>query len=230
MVTEARSIAKTEWQGDLALARRCAAREPAAVRELTGANNQRLFRAAWSILKDRAEAEEAVQSGYLKAFAALDGFAGQSSLSTWLTRIVVNEALGRLRSAARRRARLDDGGVVVLDEYREKLMRGSEATRPDAALARQELRRMIEQAVARLPDPFRAVFVLREVEGLSVEETADVLGIVPATVKTRLLRARRRLQQALEPDVRSALDGVFPFAGADCDAMTARLLADLGIR
>jgi RNA polymerase sigma-70 factor (ECF subfamily) len=213
------------WQRDLQLARRWAAREPAAVRQMTGANNQRLFRAAWSILKDRAEAEEAVQSGYLKAFAAFGGFSGQSSLSTWLTRIVVNEALGRLRSVARRRSRPEDQGVAVLEEYRDKLMRGSETVRPDAAVARQQLRRMLEDAIAGLPDSFRSVFVLREIEGMSIEDTAAALDLHPGTVKTRLLRARRRLQQALEPDVRSALDGTFPFAGADCERMTARLLA-----
>lgn len=231
MATKARNVPdSTGWPQDIRLARRCAARDPVAIRELTGANNQRLFRAAWSILKNRSDAEEAVQSGYLKAFAAMDNFAGQSSLSTWLTRIVVNEALARLRSAARCKAYLHAEGVPVLEEYREKLMRGSEPVRPDAAMVRQQLRAMIEQAVAGLPDSFRTVFVLREVENLSVGETADVLGIPPATVKTRLLRARRKLQQALEPDVRSALEGVFPFAGADCDAMTGRLLRALGIR
>ena len=232
MATGVHSLADNPaaWGRDLGLARRCAAREPAAVRQLLGENNQRLFRAAWSILKDRTEAEEAVQSGYLKAFAALDSFAGQSSLSTWLTRIVINESLARLRSAARRRKRLAGDGVTIIEDYREKLMRGSQPARPDAAVARDELRRMIEQAVAALPDMFRTVFVLREIEGLSVEETAQALDIAPATVKTRLLRARRRLQQALEPDVRSALEGVFPFAGADCEAMTTRLLAALGIR
>ena len=229
MATDARSIAgnRAAWQLDLQLAKRCAAREPAAIRELTGANNQRLFRAAWSILKDRTEAEEAVQSGYLKAFAALGGFDGHSSLSTWLTRIVVNEALGRLRSATRRRARLEERGVAVLDEYREKLMRGSEPAAPDAAVARKQLRAMIEQAVAGLPSGFRMVFILREIEGMSIDETGEALGIPPATVKTRLLRARRRLQEALEPDVRSALEGAFPFAGVDCEAMTQRLIAAL---
>jgi RNA polymerase sigma-70 factor (ECF subfamily) len=232
MATDARNVAPRTalWEQDLSLARRCAARDSGAIRQLTMANNQRLFRAAWSILKDRAEAEEAVQSSYLKAFSAIDGFAGKSSLSTWLTRIVVNEALGRRRAAMRQRARLEGEGVVVLDEYREKLMRGSEPTQPDAAVAREELRRMIEQAVAGLPAMFRTVFVLREVEGLGVEETAEALGIAQATVKTRLLRARRRLQQALEPDVRSALEGVFPFAGPDCEAMTKRLLGALDIR
>ena len=212
---------------DLALARRFAAREPQAIRELTGAHNQRLFRAAWSILKNRAEAEEAVQNGYLKAFAAIDSFSGRSSLSTWLTRIVINEALGRLRAARRRAAKLDEQGVAMLDEYRDKLMRGSAPTAPDAELARQQLRLLIEAAVADLPDAFRTVFVLREIEGLSVEETAAALDIPAATVKTRLLRARRKLQGALQPHVGSALAGSFPFAGADCEAMTARLVEAL---
>jgi RNA polymerase sigma-70 factor (ECF subfamily) len=225
MASKAKIATNAAWAQDLLLARRCAARDPAAVRQLTGANNQRLFRAAWSILKDRSEAEEAVQTAYLKAFAAFDGFAGQSSLSTWLTRIVVNESLGRLRSAARKRARFEDIGVAVLDEYREKLMRGSQPARPDAAVAAKQLRAMIEQAIAGLPPAFRTVFILREIEGMSVEETGEALGVAAATVKTRLLRARRKLQQSLEPDVRSALEGAFPFAGADCEAMTERLLA-----
>ena len=213
---------------DLALAQRCAAREPAAIRQVVTGNNQRLFRAAWTVLKDRTEAEEAVQAGYLKAFAHIGEFGGRSSLSTWLTRIVVNEALARLRSARRRSNQLAKRGVAVLDDYRETLMRGSEAEAPDSEMARRQLRAMIERAVAALPDSFRTVFVLREIEGLSVEETAEVLAIPPATVKTRLLRARRRLQDELAPDVRSALTGAFPFAGVDCEAMTARIVAQLG--
>jgi RNA polymerase sigma-70 factor (ECF subfamily) len=214
---------------DLALARRCAARDAAAIRQVVTVNNQRLFRAAWTVLKDRGEAEEAVQAGYLKAFAHIGEFGGRSSLSTWLTRIVVNEALARLRSARRRNSQLAKRGIAVLDEYREALMRGSQPEAPDSEMARRQLRAMIERAVAALPDSFRAVFVLREVEGLSIEETAEVLDILPATVKTRLLRARRRLQDELAPDVRSALTGAFPFAGADCEAMTARILAQVTV-
>ena len=212
---------------DLALARRCAARETAAIRQVVTVNNQRLFRAAWTVLKDRGEAEEAVQSAYLKAFEHIGEFGGRSSLSTWLTRIVVNEALTKLRSARRRKNQLEKRGVAVLDDYRDNLMRGSQSELPDSEMARRQLRLMIEGAVAALPDSFRAVFVLREVEGLSVEETAEVLDIPAATVKTRLLRARRKLQDLLAPDVRSALTGAFPFAGADCAAMTNRILAHL---
>ena len=213
--------------GDRGLAARCAARDESALRHVITANNQRLFRAAWSILKDRGEAEEAVQAAYLSAFAQMGSFEGRSSLSTWLTRIVVNEALGRLRAARRRKAQLDKTGVLVMDEYRDKLMRGSQPAAPDAALAREQLRALLEEAIAGLPDSFRTVFVLREVEGLSVDETAAALDLPRNTVKTRLLRARRKLQDALAPNVHSALAGSFPFAGADCAAMTDRVIAAL---
>ncbi len=221
----ARSKLDYESFDDAELARLISVRDPEAVRVVTMRNNQRLFRTAWSILKNRAEAEDAVQSAYLRAFAAIGAFEGRSSLSTWLTRIAINEALGRQRAARRRRAHLDENSVVDLDEYREKLMRGSmNSLSPEGSILREQLRRLLEEAIARLPDAFRLVFVLREVEGLSVEEAAETLGIPPATVKTRHLRARRRLQQDLAPEVKTALSGTFPFAGADCAAMTARVL------
>lgn len=214
---------------DVDLARLCAGRDREAVRHVLTANNQRLFRTAWSILRDRSEAEEAVQAAYVSAFSAIDGFEGRSSLSTWLTRIVVNEALGRVRSERRRRARLEADGVPVLDTYREKLMAGSEPVPPDASVAREQLRLLMEHAIGELPDPFRTVFVLREIEGLSVEETGEALGIAPATVKTRLFRARHKLQEALAPEVRNSLNGTFPFAGADCAALTERVLKQLDL-
>ena len=212
---------------DVELARLCAARDREAVRRVTTVNNQRLFRAAWSILRNRADAEEAVQAGYLKAFASIEAFTGMASLSTWLTRIVINEALGRLRTARRRRAWLDKAGVFVMDEYRENLMSGSNPRDPDVELARKQLRVLLENAIAALPDEFRSVFVLREIEGLAVDETAEALGLPPNTVKTRLLRARRKLQDILTPEVHAALVGTFPFAGVDCEAMTGRVVEAL---
>ena len=180
------ALARTDYEklDDDALAAHVAARDEGAVRLVTMRNNQRLFRAAFSILGSRAEAEDAVQSAYLRAFAAIGTFAGRSSLSTWLTRIVINEALGRRRSARRRQAHLEEASVAVLDTYREKLMQGSlTGAAPDKAHARAELRRIIERAIAQLPDPFRIVFVLREIEALSVEEVAETLALNPATVK-----------------------------------------------
>jgi RNA polymerase sigma-70 factor (ECF subfamily) len=214
--------------GDAELAQLCAARDAGAVRQVVTANNQRLFRTAWSILKQRSEAEEAVQAAYVSAFANIGSFEGRSSLSTWLTRIVINEALGRRRAEERRRKHLDEEGIAVLDAYRENLARGSEVELPDAAIAREQIRKLLEQAVAKLPDAFRTVFVLREIEGLSNEETAEVLGVPAATIKTRLFRARRRLQQMLEPEMSNTLGGAFPFAGADCAALTERVLKELG--
>jgi RNA polymerase sigma-70 factor (ECF subfamily) len=224
MSSAALNLAETD---DRTLAELCGARDRDAVRHVVTANNQRLFRTAWSILKDRDEAEEAVQAAYLSAFAHIGDFAGRSSLSTWLTRVVINEALGRLRAQRRRRAHLEAEGVAMLDHYREALARGSEASPPDALVVRDQLRRLLELAIADLPDGFRTVFVLRAIEGLSVEDTADVLQIAAATVKTRFLRARRKLQDSLDPEVRTALLGTFPFDGPDCAAMTERVLAAL---
>jgi RNA polymerase sigma-70 factor (ECF subfamily) len=215
--------------GDLDLAQRCVARDADAIRFVIAANNQRLFRAAWSVLKNRSEAEEAVQAGYLSAFGSIAGFEGRSALSTWLTRIVINEALGRRRADERRRLQLEQEGVAVLDKYRDALMRGSVAEGPDVAVARDQIRKLIEQAVAQLPESFRSVFVLREIEGLSSEETADILDIPVATVKTRLHRSRRRLQELLAPELRTMLSGTFPFAGSDCAAMADKVIAELGL-
>ena len=214
---------------DVALARLCVRRDREAVRHVVTSNNQRLFRAAWSILKDRAEAEEAVQAGYLSAFTALDRFEGRSSLSTWLTRIVINEALGRLRTQRRRREQLESEGVTLMESYRERLAQASAEPAPDVTVAREQLRSLIEKSVADLPDNFRAVFVLREIEGLSVEDTAEALGIPAATVKTRLHRARAKLQQALAPEMKDVFSGSFPFAGADCAALTERVLEALDL-
>jgi len=213
---------------DLALARRCAARDPAAVRFVIAANNQRLFRAAWSVLKSRSEAEEAVQAAYLSAFSSIGAFEGRSALSTWLIRIVINEALGRRRAAERRRRQLEKEGVAVLDDYREALMRGSVAEGPDVAIAREQIRVLLEQAVAQLPESFRSVFVLRDVEGLSSEETAEILDVPLGTVKTRLHRSRRKLKELLAPEVKGVLSGTFPFAGSDCAALAEKVLAKLG--
>jgi RNA polymerase sigma-70 factor (ECF subfamily) len=212
---------------DLELARRCGARERGAIEHVIAGNNQRLFRAAWSILKDRADAEEAVQAAYLQAFAKIHSFEGRSALSTWLTRIAINEALARRRNDERRRTQMQQEGIAFLDDYRSALMRGSEPERPDVVLAREQIRKMLEEAVGHLAAPFRTVFVLREVEGLSSEETAEILDVPVATVKTRLFRARRHLQEMLAPELSTALNGVFPFAGADCAALANRVVEQL---
>ena len=215
-----------ERASDVELCRLVVQRDPHAIRLITSRNNQRLYRAAWSILKDRAEAEEAVQDGYLKAFAAMDGFEGRSALTTWLTRIVINEALARRRTAERRARLYREQQIADIEIYRERFMASTVATEsPEADVMRRQVARVLERAIGKLPENFRTVFILREVEGLSVDETAEVLQIPGETVKTRLLRARRRLQQELDPELREALHDTFPFAGCECNALTERVIA-----
>ena len=213
---------------DLELAERVALRDPAAVRLMTERNNQRLYRAAWSILRNREDSEDAVQAAYLRGFDAIRAFEGRSSLSTWLMRIAINESLGRLRARNRRTAFVEGSSVLFGESGPGTAMcTGASPTAPaapDASLGRWEIRNKVEQAVARLPYPFRSVFVLRAVEGLSVAEVAGALDIPAATVKSRYHRARRRLQEDLGADVKRALVGVFPFAGADCAALTRNVL------
>ena len=213
---------------EAALLARLRRRDPAAAREVIKANNQRLFRAAWSVLKNRTEAEEVVQETYLKGFTAIAGFKGESSLSTWLTRIAINEAHSRRRSANRRLIALGRAGVAFIEDYREAFMRRSEHQQPaDHALLRSQIAALLHRAIARLPEAFRMVFVLREIEEMSVEETARSLAISRQTVKTRLFRAKRRLRLDLDPELKGALSEVVRFKGADCDALTAKVLTTL---
>jgi RNA polymerase sigma-70 factor (ECF subfamily) len=195
------------FEEDLALARRVAAGDRVAVRLLVGRNQRRLFLTAWRILKDHPEADDAVQSGFVNAVTAIDRYSGRSTLSTWLTRIVMNEALGRARKLRSRAERLSDERLLAVREYREALGGCRRDDSPEAALLRGEIRITLEKAIQSLPRIFRDVFLLRAVDGLSVAETAEQLGLNAATVKTRHLRARRRLQEALSPQLG------YPFAG-----------------
>lgn len=210
---------------ELELATLAHGRDAAAIRVLTTRNNQRLYRAAWSVLRNRADAEEAVQDAYVKAFTGTP-FEGRSSLSTWLTRIVLNEALSRKRANEARKRSLAAADVTQIEEYREKLM-GVSSRSPEFQMLRAELAKAIETAIARLPDDFRTVLVLRDLEEMSVEETAETLDILAATVKTRHLRARRRLRQEIDPDFRAALAETLRFDGENCARMTERAVAAL---
>ncbi len=185
-------------------------------------HNQRLFRVARSITRDDAEAEDVVQESYVRAFASLSGFRGAAKLSTWLTRIALNEALDRVRS---RRPQVE---LHLVDDGADAAA-GAGAADPEKDAARAEIRRLVEDAVDALPDIFRVVFVLRDVEELSIEETAAFLDLKPETVKTRLHRARRMLRARLEDALAAALTEAFPFAGARCSGIVAAVLARLGI-
>ena len=201
-----------------------------AIRLITTRNNQRLFRTAWSVLRNHADAEDVVQETYLKAFSAIDGFAGHSTLSTWLTRITMNTAIDRQRSIARRKAALDKQDVALMEHYRSNYASlGGKRNQPNSQLVRAELSKFLKLAIGRLPDQFRTVFILRDVEAMSVEETAEVLEIKPATVRSRLYRARRLLRQDLETEYADLFDDTIMFAGADCEAMTNRVINALCI-
>jgi RNA polymerase sigma-70 factor, ECF subfamily len=225
--------AATPDPGDLELARRVAAGDLRAFEQVMRRNNRMLYRVARSILRDEAEAEDCVQSAYLLAYRSIGAFAGRAKLSTWLTRIVLNEALARKRQAAR------SGMVIPLDdpthaeapaESQTATTVPSETPGPESEATRNELRLLIERRIDGLPEAFRNVFVLRALEELSVEETAQLLDIPEATVRTRYFRARSMLRESLAREVDSALDGAFPFAGARCDRTVAAVLGRLDSR
>jgi RNA polymerase sigma-70 factor (ECF subfamily) len=217
---------------DLALARRVAAGDRDAFVQLMRRHNQRLFRLARATLRDEAEAEDALQEAYLAAYRAIGGFRGEAALATWLSRLVLNECLGRLRRAKRRHNIVPLHGSDHLEEEEtaEEIVSTDtrHATAPDDMLARSEIRALIERRLDALPEGFRLVFVLRSVEDLSVEETGQCLGIPEATVRSRHFRARSLLREALAQDIDLAERDVFSFAGMQCDRVVAQVLRRLG--
>jgi RNA polymerase sigma-70 factor (ECF subfamily) len=209
---------------DADLARRIAAGDEDALRRLMRRHNQPLFRAARSILRDDAEAEDAVQEGYLQAYRAMGTFRGDAKLSTWLMRIVVNEALGRSRKNKR------GAEVIAIDSGAQALaaedtMSDNADQQPDRLAASAQTRRLIEARIDALPEQFRTVFVLRAVEEMTVEEAAQALGIPEATVRTRFFRARALLRESMSREVDLAIQEAFSFAGERCDRITERVLA-----
>jgi RNA polymerase sigma-70 factor (ECF subfamily) len=226
------AVAATGLDGldDRALVERARNRDGAAVRLIMQRHNRRLYRVARGVLNDDAEAEDVVQEAYVRAFTHLDGFRGEAQLSTWLTRIALNEALGRLR---RLRTTVDLKDIDTINDQGEArviyLPSARQDSDPEAAAARAEVRRLLERAMDELPAPFRMVLVLRDIEEMSTEETAAHLGLRPETVKTRLHRARRLLRQSLDRTLSSAMRDVFPCAGARCARITEAVLDRLGI-
>jgi RNA polymerase sigma-70 factor, ECF subfamily len=212
---------------DEQLVQRARDRDEVAIRAITQRYNRRLFRVARSILRDDAEAEDVVQETYVRAFTGLAHFRGDSGFGTWITRIAMNEALGRLRKLR---------PTIEWEGYGENRMPAeiidfpvSAASRdPERIMAQGEIRTVLEHAIDALPDAFRAVFVARLVEGMSVEETADLFGLRSETVKTRLHRARTLLRDALDKQLGPALTSTFPFDGARCERMTTNVLRRLG--
>ncbi|MGH8738628.1 MAG: RNA polymerase sigma factor [Burkholderiales bacterium] len=200
--------------------------EHEAFAQIMRSHNRLLFRTARAILRDDAEAEDALQEAYLQAYRALPGFRGDAALSTWLVRIVANEALGRLRKRERRAQVIPLAAEADTNPV-ETVMDESNDAQPERAAARAQARRLIEARIDALPDSFRAVFVLRALEELSVEETAAALGIPEATVRTRFFRARALLREALATELDLGMQDAFGFAGTRCDRIVARVLARL---
>jgi len=219
-----------EALSDAELAARIARRDEAAFEALMRRNNGKLFRVARAILRDDAEAEDALQDAYLDAYRHIADFRGNAQLATWLTRIVVNEASGRLRKT-RRRADIIElvPGASGLETHSEDAMSDERAApeTPDDAALRAEARRLIEARIDALPDQLRTVFMLRAVEDLSVQETAAALGMLEATVRSQYFRARGLLREALARDFDHAVDSAFSFDGERCDRIVAAVLARL---
>jgi RNA polymerase sigma-70 factor (ECF subfamily) len=194
-----------------------------AIRLLVKRNNRRLFRVARAVVRDDAEAEDIVQETYVSAFTKLDSFRGHSRFSTWLTRIALNEALGRARKRrpAAALAELDtpaNGGSVIMFPTSLK------PPGADAELARKQVRDLLEKAVDELPEAFRLVFILRDIEEMSIEETATQLSLKRETVKTRLHRARRLMRLTVEKQLAGTFSELFPFDGARCERMADRVI------
>jgi RNA polymerase sigma-70 factor (ECF subfamily) len=208
---------------DIELAARVAAREPAAFEALMRRHNRTLFRTARAILRDDSEAEDALQEAYLQAFGAIGNYRAEAKLSTWLARIVANEALMRVRKRARRAAIVPLQPGTSDDEINE-IPDDNMDDKPERSAQRSEMRRLLEAKIDSLPRDYRVVFVLRAVEELSVEETAQTLGIPPATVRTRLFRARSLLREALASTIELACEEAFSFAGERCDRIVANVL------
>jgi RNA polymerase sigma-70 factor (ECF subfamily) len=211
--------AVAEGLNDEDLVRLARERDEAAVRVITKRYNRRLFRIARSILRNDAEAEDVVQETYVRAFTGLDMFRGDAAFGTWITRIAMNEALGRLR----RRRPTVDWEIYGANRSQAEIIHfpaSAASSDPEKTMAQGEVRAVLEHAIDELPDAFRAVFVARIVEGMSVEETADLFGLQPETVKTRLHRARVLLRAELDKQLGPALTTSFPFEGARCDRMT----------
>ena len=201
-------------------------RDEPAIRTLTRRYNRRLFRLARSVLRNDAEAEDVVQEAWVRAFTALNGFRGDAAFSTWLTRIALNEALGRRR---RQRPTVDweTYGDVASEAEIINFPVSAMVSDPERTMARSEIRDVLERSIDELPDAFRAVFVARIVEGMTVEETAELFALKPETVKTRLHRARSLLREGLDRQLGPALTETFPFGGSRCERMTEAVVQRL---
>ena len=195
-----------------------------AFRAIMQRHNRRLYRIARAVMRNDSEAEDIVQEAYVRAFTNLAEFRGDSSLATWLSRIVLNEALGRIRQ---RRPEADMTRPESRSPSKAEIIpfpHSSPQLDPERTMAQRQIQFLLEQAIDKLPDDFRIVLVARVIEEMSIEETAALFGLRAETVKTRLHRARKLLRDALEKQVGPVLTDVFPFDGARCSRMSDAVL------
>jgi len=224
---QARLPALDETTSDDVLVRAAQGGDNRAFRAILTKYNRRLYRIARGILRNDTEAEDAVQEAYVSAFTHLATFRGDSSLATWLSRIVMNESLGRLRT---RRPMAELAEVETPGQAAEIIQFPNTArTDPERTMAQRELLRLVERVTDELPDVYRTVFVTRVIEGMSVEDTAELLGIRIETVKTRLHRARKLVREHLDREIGPVMLDAFPFAGKRCERMTENVMQRLGL-
>jgi RNA polymerase sigma-70 factor (ECF subfamily) len=206
-----------------ALVRRIVAGDHTAFELLMRQHNRRLYRLARATLRNGAEAEDALQEAYLSAYRSIGQFRGDAALFTWLSRLLLNECFARQRRYARRQNVIP---MVDLDNYTDAdVMTTPEENTPEKEFARAEMRTLLERKLDNIPDAFRTVFVLRSVEEMSVEETAQCLGISEATVRSRHFRARSLLRESLAREIDLAERDLFEFGGAHCDRIVAAVLS-----
>ena len=204
---------------DEEVVRRICAGEPALFELLMRRHNQRIYRAVRAILRTDDEVEDVMQQAYLNAYQHLDQFAGEAKFSTWLTRIAVNEALGRKRKGEREVGEGEESVMISLVE--------SNTPDPEQQANASELRALLEREVSGLPSSFRIVIVMRDVEGLSTVETAEVLGISEDLVKQRLHRGRTMLRDNLVRRAGVTLESAFVFGNQRCDRVVANVMAKI---
>ncbi len=222
-----RAIDGTAAREDIELARRALARDGDAFRTIMKKHNQRLYRIARGVVRNDSEAEDIVQEAYVRAFAHLNSFRGDSTLATWLSRIVINEALGRLRKKRAQKVVAISGGQTLEGQIIQ-FPNNDSNTDPERNMAQRQILQIVEKATDALPDVYRTVFIARVIEGLSIDETAEMLGIRPETVKTRLHRARTLVRKQLDEQIGPMMLEAFPFAGRRCERLTNTVVKRLG--
>ena len=209
--------ARIEGWTDQAIVERVIAGETELYELIMRRHNQRLYRVVRSILRDDAETEDVMQDAYVRAYQNLTQFEGRALFSTWLTRIAVHEALARVRKRSR---------VQQMDPEQGEILVNSSVD-PEQTTSRTQLSRMLEEAVMRLPDQYRTVLMLRDVEELSTAETAEALNLTEENVKVRLHRGRALMRRELMSRVGASAKEAFPFMGVRCDRMVQRVFACL---